>query len=116
VLVHDLEHFLGLEMLEARPAAIFVGAPAAFADAVLAFGEDAAFELPELEAGGLVFLQRVEVVEALEKEEVGDLLDDFEGIGNAAGPEGISEGVNLTADLAGEHGGIGGSGVAGLGD
>ena len=87
-------------MLEAGPAEIVVGA----ALGIFALGEDAALEFGQLQAGGLVFLEGVEVVEALEEEQVGDLLDDLEGIGNAAGPEGIPEGINFTADIAGEHG------------
>jgi hypothetical protein len=99
-LIDDLEHLLGLEMLESRPAAIFVGA----ALGVFAFGEDAAFEFLELQAGGFVFLQCVQVVEAFEEEQIGDLLDDFERIGNATSPEGIPERVNFAADFAVEHG------------
>jgi hypothetical protein len=45
----------------------------------------------------------VEIIEPLQEEQVGDLLDDFEGIGDTAGPEGIPESVDFTADLAGEH-------------
>ena len=46
----------------------------------------------------------MQVVEPLEKQEASYLLDDFERIGNAAGPEGIPEGIDFTADFAGEHG------------
>ena len=98
VLADDAEHFLSLEMFEARPAEIVVGAFLR----VFAFGEDAAFHRA-LQGGGLVLFQRVEVVQALEEQQVGDLLDDFEGIGDAAGPEGIPEGVNFGADFAGKH-------------
>jgi hypothetical protein len=45
----------------------------------------------------------VQVVEALEEEQVGDLLDDFQRVGDAAGPEGVPEGVDFGADFAGEH-------------
>ena len=41
---------------------------------------------------GFVLLQRVQVVEPLDEKQVGDLLDDFERIGDAAGPEGIPDG------------------------
>lgn len=108
---HLLYHFAGLELLEARPAAVGVRA----ALGVVALGEHAALQGGELEAVGLVFLQGVEVVEALEEQQVGDLLDDFERVGNAAGPERIPEGVDLAADSAVEHergkgGGKGGRG------
>ena len=52
---------------------------------VFAFGEDAAFELLELQARGFAFLQRVQIIEPLEEKQLGDLLDDFERIGDAAG-------------------------------
>jgi hypothetical protein len=45
----------------------------------------------------------MQIVEPLEKQQIGDLLDDFERIGDAARPECIPEGVNFTADFAGEH-------------
>jgi len=46
---------------------------------VLSLGKDAALQRA-LEPGRLRLLQGVEIVEALEKEQVGDLLDDLEGI------------------------------------
>ena len=99
VVVDDREHFLGLEMLEARPAQVVVRP----APGIAALGEDAALHRA-LEAQGFIFLQGVEVVEALEEEQVGDLLDDFEGIGDATGPEGVPEGIDLGAEFAGEDG------------
>jgi hypothetical protein len=41
----------------------------------------------------------VQIVQALEKKQVGDLLDDFEGVGDAAGPESIPDAVNLIMDV-----------------
>jgi hypothetical protein len=70
---------------------------------VVAFGKDAAGE-GLVEAGGSEFFEGVELVEAAEEEEVGDLFDDFEGVGDAAGPEGVPDGVDLGADFAGERG------------
>lgn len=87
-------------MLEARPAKVVVEA----ALGVLAFGEDSAFQLREFQAGGFVLLQRMQVIEPLQEQQVSDLLDDFERVGDAAGPEGISEGVNLAEDIAVELG------------
>ena len=66
VVIHHLIHLRWRKVLEARPAAVFVGA----ALRVFAFGEDAAFELLELQARGFVFLQRVQIVEALEEQQV----------------------------------------------
>jgi hypothetical protein len=50
---------------------------------------------------GLVLLQGLQIVKATEEQQVGDLLDDLERIGNAAGPEGIPDAVDLIADFAG---------------
>jgi hypothetical protein len=43
----------------------------------------------------------LEFIETAEEEEVGDLFDDFEGVGNAAGPEGVPDCVYLLFDFAG---------------
>ncbi len=86
-------------MLEPGPAVIFVGA----FFGVFAGGEDAALHRL-FEPGGFVFLQGMEVVEAAEEQQIGDLLDDFERVGDAAGPEGVPDAVNLVADVASEHG------------
>jgi hypothetical protein len=56
-----------------------------------------------LQPVGFVLFQGVQVVQTAEKEQVGDLLHDFQGIGNAAGPEGIPDAVYLIADIAGKH-------------
>ena len=98
MLAHDDEHLGGGEVLEAGPAQILVGA----ASCVSALGENPAGH-GLLEAGGFALLQGLEVIEALEEKQVGDLLDDFDGVGDAAAPEGIPEGIDFTADIAGEH-------------
>ncbi len=46
----------------------------------------------------------MQIVETLQEKQAGDLLDDFEGIGNAAVPELISDAVNLAANFTGEPG------------
>jgi hypothetical protein len=99
VVVHNRKHFLRFKILEPRPAQIIVGA----ALRVMACGKDAALHR-FLEPGGFVFLQRVQIVEPLKEQQVGDLLDDFERIGNAARPEGIPEGINLVANVSSNHG------------
>jgi len=45
----------------------------------------------------------VQVVQPAQKEQVGDLLDDFQRVGDAAGPEGIPDSVDLALDFAGHH-------------
>src|SRR5688572_16703618 len=101
VLAHDDEHVRGGKVLEARPAQVVVCA----ASGILAFRKDAALD-GLLQARGLVLLQRVQVVEAAEKEQIRNLLDDFKGVGDAAGPERVPDAVDLTADIACQHGGI----------
>jgi hypothetical protein len=46
-----------------------------------------------------VFLKGVENVEATEEEEVGDLFDDFQGIGYTSRPERIPDAVYLASDF-----------------
>jgi hypothetical protein len=79
VLAHHGVHVTRGEMLEARPAQVVVRTAPAFANTVLARGENPA---PDglLEPGGLVLLQRVEIVQAAQKEQVGDLLDHLERV------------------------------------
>ena len=62
VLADDGEHLARRDVLEARPAQLFVGRAAR----VVALREDAALDRPP-ESGGLVLLQRLEVVEAARK-------------------------------------------------
>jgi hypothetical protein len=85
-------------VLEARPAQVVVGPSLR----ILALGEDAALD-GLLEPGGLVLLQRVQVVEPAQEEQVGDLLDDLERIGDAAGPEGVPDPVDLALQFTSEH-------------
>ena len=89
-------HFAGFEVFEDGPAVIGVGAVAG----VCAFGEGAAFD-GFAESGGFGLFEGLEFIEAAEEEEVGDLFDDFEGVGNAARPEGIPDCVYLLFDFAG---------------
>ena len=84
------------------PAQVFVGD----ALGVGAFGEDAAVAIGKggfAKAGGFEFGGLLDFVEALKEKEVGDLLDNFDGVSDAAGPEGVPDVVDLIADFAGEH-------------
>ena len=98
VLIHDLEHFLGLEMFEARPAQVIVWpAFAVFADQeYLALNR-------LLQARGFVLLQGMEITQPFQEKEIGNLLDDFERVGDAARPESIPERVDFAADFTGKH-------------
>jgi hypothetical protein len=111
VFAHDDEHLAGGLVFEAAPAQ-GVKRPAPH---IIAFGEDAALQ-GLLEAGGSVFFQGVQVVQAAQEEQIGNLLDDFDGVGDAAGPEGVPDLVDFAFEVAGEHGsggvGNGGNGTA----
>jgi len=50
-----------------------------------------------------VLLEGVDLVEALDEEQVGEVLDDGERIRDAAGPEGVSDAVHFRFDFAGDH-------------
>ena len=62
---------------------------------------------------GLVLLERLQVVEAADEQQVGDLLDDLERVGDAAGPEGVPDAVDLALELTGDHARQTSSAVAG---
>jgi hypothetical protein len=91
VIPHGGEHLVGGGLLEAGPAEL-----------VLCGGEDGVLD-GLLEAVGLVFLEGVELVEALDEEQVGELLDDGEWIGDAAGPQGVPDAVDFGFDFACYH-------------
>ena len=69
---------------------------------VVAVGEDATLHRL-FEPGGLVLIQRVKVVQTAQEEQVGDLLDDLQGVGDTTGPEGVPDLVDLALDVAGDH-------------
>ena len=91
VIPHGGEHFLGRGFLEARPAEL-----------VLLRGEDRVLD-GLFEAVGLVLLEGVDLIQTLDEEQVGELLDDGEGIGDAAGPEGVPDAVYFGFDFASDH-------------
>jgi hypothetical protein len=45
----------------------------------------------------------VDLVQPLDEEQVGELLDDGERIGDAAGPEGVPDAVDFGFDFACDH-------------
>ncbi len=85
-------HFGGPQILEVRPAHV-----------VLPLGEHAPLDRL-LEAVGLELFEGVQVVEALQEQQVGDLLDDLERVRDPTRPEGVPDAVHLVAEFTGEHG------------
>ena len=80
---HGLEHPLRRKLLETRPTQI-----------VLVGGEHRLLDR-FAGAGGLVPLARVQLVQALDEEQVGELHDDRERVRDAAGPHGVPDSVDL---------------------
>ena len=80
---HVLEHGLRLEMAEFAPAAILMRAV-----------EDGVDDL-HVKGRGVGFLAKLVVVENLDEHEIGDLLDNREGIGHTARPEDVPDAVNF---------------------
>jgi hypothetical protein len=54
-------------------------------------------------AGGLAFLQRLNFVEPLDEEQVGELFDNGQRVGNAAGPHRIPDAIDSGFEFAGDH-------------
>ena len=52
---------------------------------------------------GLLLGQRLDVVEAADEQQVGDLLDDLQRVADAAGPEGVPDAVDLALQLTRDH-------------
>ncbi len=85
-----------------RPAHFLIGDAATLADAVLAFREDAPLDRLA-EAVGLVLFTSMGVIQPAHEQEVSDLFDHFERIGDATRPKGIPYIVDLGAKFAGQH-------------
>ena len=88
---HRLEHPLGRKLLETRPA-----------QSVLAGGEQRLLDRVA-GAGGSMLLARVQLVQTLDEKQVGELLNDGEGVRDAAGPHGVPDSVDLGLQLTGDH-------------
>ena len=90
---HDV-HLGRRKILEARPAQVLVvrllGVGARRVDAALN---------GLAQADGLVLFQGVQVVEPALEQQVSDVLDHFDRVGDAAKSEGIPDGVDLAAEL-----------------
>jgi hypothetical protein len=107
VLVDDLAHAPRLEILEPRPAQIFIRLAALIRVAglgapVVPLGENPALQRLA-EPGRSQLRQFLHLIEALDEDEIGDLLDHLQRIGDAARPEIIPDRVDLVAQFTGEH-------------
>ena len=88
---HRLEHLLRRKLLETRPTqSVLVGGEHRLLDRVAG-------------AGGLMLLTRVQLVQPLDEEQVGELLNDRERVRDAAGPHGVPDSVDLGFQLTGDH-------------
>ena len=88
---HRLKHLLRRGLFESRPAEI-----------VPLGGEDRILDRLA-GAGSLGFFERVQLVESLDEEQVGELLDDRERIRDAAGPHRVPDAVHFGFEFAGDH-------------
>ena len=102
VLADQFVEVASLEILELGPAEIGVGPPLV----VFPCREEAPFH-GDIEGAGLLLFENLEIVQAAKEEKVGDLLDHFQRIRDAAGPERVPQAVNLIAKFSGYHSGWG---------
>ena len=86
-----LEHRLGRELLEARPAQV-----------LLFVAEDGRLDR-SVRPVRLRLGERVQLVEALDEQEIGQLLDDGQRVRDAAGPHRVPDAVDRGLQLAGDH-------------
>jgi hypothetical protein len=102
VLGDDFEHRRGVFVLQPGPAHLLIGNATALADLVLAVREDAPLDRL-FETVGLVLFAGVRVIEPAHEQQVGDLLDHLERIGDAARPERVPHAVDLGAKFTCQH-------------
>jgi hypothetical protein len=98
VLADHRIHVARIGVLEAVPAVILKGTLLA----VLPPGEEPLLHRL-LFAISLQFLGNFLFVQSLEKKKVGNLLNNFERVGDTARPESIPDLIDLTANFAGKH-------------
>ena len=102
VLGNDLEHGSGIAVLQPRPAHVLIGHAAVLADLVFACGKNAPLDRLA-EPRGLALFEGVRVVQPAHEQEVGDLLDHLQRIGDATRPEGVPDVVDLGVKFACQH-------------
>ena len=88
---HGVEHVLRGEVLKARPA-----------QAALLGGKDRLLD-GFAETVSLALLEGVQLVESLDEEQVSELLDDSEGVGDATGPHSVPDLIHFGFQFASNH-------------
>ena len=86
------KHLLGGGLAEARPAQVVVA------------GTEHRIFNGLIHAGSLVFVGGVDLDEPPDEQQVGELLDDGEGVSDAASPHGIPNAVDFRLEFSGDHG------------
>ena len=102
VLGDDLEHRRRVLVLQPGPAHFLISEAATLADLVLTRREYAALNRL-LKPISLVLLAGVRLVQPTHEQEIGDLLDHLERIGDAARPECVPHAIDLGAKFASQH-------------
>ena len=101
MLANQFVHVGGREMLEARPAIVRVGTRRK-AMVIIAFGKQPPLD-GLLQPSGFQLFERLQLVQPLDEKQISDLLDDFQRIGNPAGPERIPDLIDLITNFVGKH-------------
>ena len=69
---------------------------------VVAFGKEPPLD-GLLQPSGFQLFESLQLIKPLDEQQIGDLLDDFQRIGNSPGPEGIPDLINLVTNFVRQH-------------
>src|SRR6266545_313199 len=100
VVAHMVQHLFGRQMAELRPAQLLAGPFLAAACLVLSIEQRRGLLLQELGIAATLFIQRVEPPH---EQQVADLLDGGQRVGDAARPEAVPELVDFRANNWCQH-------------
>src|SRR6266481_1253575 len=102
VLGYDFEHRRGVLVLQPGPTHLLIGEAATLTYLVLTRREYPPCDRL-LKTVSLVLLASMRLVQPAHEQQVGDLLDHLERVGNATRPKGIPDPVNLGAKFPRQH-------------
>ena len=106
ILADDAVHLLGFHILEDVPAKVVVWhIPVGFGVMPIAFLENGVFHL-DTHHVGIGFLGALRIIKHLHEKEVGHLLQNGHGIGDASSPKRVPYRINAVLDFAGYHSNI----------